>query len=186
MRTFIIGAGASKAYSESPTNCRMPIANDFFQTFNKLNISNDLRVHVGDIINICKEDFKIDVMDFYNLSFNIEEFHSYIEQKLIIQMQEGNIFNNIYYYKAYKQLIFLFTSVINEIQNGPISEVHKNLIFSLNEDDSIITFNWDTLIDRALNEYTDWKTDFGYCIKPEKIYKNKWIKPDVENIKFNK
>lgn len=47
MRTFIIGAGASKAYSESPTNCRMPIANDFFQTFNKLNISNDLRVHVG-------------------------------------------------------------------------------------------------------------------------------------------
>ena len=37
MRTFIIGAGASKAYSESPTNCRMPIANDFFQTFNKLN-----------------------------------------------------------------------------------------------------------------------------------------------------
>ena len=38
MRTFIIGAGASKAYSESPTNCRMPIANDFFQTFNKLNI----------------------------------------------------------------------------------------------------------------------------------------------------
>ena len=125
-------------------------------------------------------------MDFYNLSFNIEEFHSYIEQKLIIQMQEGNIFNNIYYYKAYKQLIFLFTSVINEIQNGPISEVHKNLIFSLNEDDSIITFNWDTLIDRALNEYTDWKTDFGYCIKPEKIYKNKWIKPDVENIKFNK
>jgi len=186
MRTFIIGAGASKAYSESPTNCRMPIANDFFQTFNKLNISNDLRVHVGDIINICKEDFKIDVMDFYNLSFNIEEFHSYIEQKLIIQMQEGNIFNNIYYYKAYKQLIFLFTSVINEIQNGTISEVHKNLIFSLNEDDSIITFNWDTLIDRALNEYTDWKTDFGYCIKPEKIYKNKWIKPDVENIKFNK
>ena len=186
MRTFILGAGASKAYSESPTNCRMPIANDFFQTFNKLNISNDLRVHVGDIINICKEDFKIDVMDFYNLSFDIEEFHSYIEQKLIIQMQEGNIFDNIYYYKAYKQLIFLFTSVINEIQNGPISEVHKNLIFSLNEDDSIITFNWDTLIDRALNEYTDWKTDFGYCIKPEKIYKNKWIKPDVENIKFNK
>ncbi len=56
-------------------------------------------------------------MYFYNLSFDIEEFHSYIEQKLIIQMQEGNIFDNIYYYKAYKQLIFLFTSVINEIQN---------------------------------------------------------------------
>ena len=53
MRTFIIRAGASKAYSESPTNCRIPFANDFFQTFNKLNISDDLRVHVGDIINIC-------------------------------------------------------------------------------------------------------------------------------------
>ena len=97
MRTFIIGAGASKAYSESPTNCRMPIANDFFQTFNKLNISNDLRVHVGDIINICKEDYKIDVMDFYNLSFDIEEFHSYIEQKLYCQTKSYfSKFNSMY------------------------------------------------------------------------------------------
>lgn len=186
MRTFIIGAGASKAYSESPTNCRMPISNDFFQTFNKLDISNDLRVLIGDIINICKEDFDIDVMDFHTFSFDIEEFYTHIEQKLITQMQEGNIFDNIYYYKAYKQLIFLFTSVINEIQNGPISEAHKNLIYSLNENDSIITFNWDTLIDRTLNEYTNWKTDFGYCIKPEKIYRNQWVTAKEEDIKFNK
>ena len=59
MRTFIIGAGASKAYSSSPTNCTMPIANDFFNTFQNLDISNDLWVLIGDIINIGKQDFDI-------------------------------------------------------------------------------------------------------------------------------
>ena len=46
------------------------------------------------------------------------------------------------------------------------------------KNDSIITFNWDTLLDRALSENTNWKTDFGYCLKPEKIYKDQWT--DVE------
>jgi hypothetical protein len=58
MKTFIIGAGASKAYTSSPTGCSMPIANDFFNTFQNLNISSDLRVLIGDIINIGKPGFK--------------------------------------------------------------------------------------------------------------------------------
>ncbi len=178
MRTFIIGAGASKAYSSSPTNCTMPIANDFFNTFQNLDISNDLWVLIGDIINIGKQDFDIDINDFFASSFDIEDFHTHVEKKLLEQMKEDSISNNIYYYKAYLQLIFLYTSIINEIQNGPTSNAHVKLVKSLRKDDSIITFNWDTLIDRALYENTNWKTDFGYCLKPEKIYKDQWT--DVE------
>lgn len=183
MRTFIIGAGASKAYSSSPTNCTMPIANDFFNTFQNLDISDDLWVLIGDIINIAKQDFDIDINDFFTSSFDIEDFHTHVEEKLLEQMKENSIWNNIYYYKAYLQLIFLYTSIINEIQNGPISNAHVKLVKSLRKDDSIITFNWDTLIDRALSEHTNWKTDFGYCLKPEKIYKDQWT--DVENCTHN-
>lgn len=187
MRTFIIGAGASKAYISSPTHCTMPIANDFFGTFQKLNISQDLRVLIGDIINIGKEDFNIDINDFFTSSFDIEDFHTYVEQKLLEQMKTNSIWKNIYYHKAYLQLIFLYTSIINEIQNGPISEAHVKLIKSLKKDDSIITFNWDTLLDRALSEHTNWETDFGYCLKPEKIYKDEWVSPSENNFKeFNK
>lgn len=164
----------------------MPIANGFFKTFQELDISNDLRVLIGDIINIGKQDFNIDINDFFTSSFDIEDFHTHVEQKLLAQMKEGHFTDNIYYYKAYLQLIFLFTSIINEIQNGKTSKVHVKLIKSLNINDSIITFNWDTLIDRALSEHTNWKTDFGYCIKPEKIYKDKWVSPKNGNCDFNK
>ncbi|MFA6188334.1 MAG: hypothetical protein WC680_03545 [Sulfuricurvum sp.] len=186
MRTFIIGAGASKAYSSSPTNCTMPIANDFFNTFQTLDISGDLWVLIGDIINIGKEDFNIDINDFFTSSFDIENFHTHVEKKLLEQMKENSIYKNIYYYKAYLQLIFLYTSIINEIQNGPISDAHVNLVKSLREDDSIITFNWDTLIDRALSEYTSWRTDFGYCLKPEKIYRDQWTEVDKCTNRCNK
>ncbi|MBE0491310.1 MAG: hypothetical protein IBX44_03550 [Sulfurospirillum sp.] len=186
MRTFIIGAGASKAYDLSPTNCTMPIANDFFKTFEKLDISTDLRVLIGDIINIGKNDFGIDFYSFFSSSFDIEDFHTYIEKKLIKQMQEDIIYKNIHYYKAYLQLIFLYTSIINEIQNGPISKAHIQLIKSLRKDDSIITFNWDTLLDRALSEHTHWAADFGYCLTPEKIYRDKWVSPEIKKEDFNK
>ncbi len=83
MRTFILGAGASKAYHLSPTECRMSIANDFFSTFEKLDISADLRVIIGDIINVAQEDLGVHYTDFFKSSFDIEDFHSYIEGKLI-------------------------------------------------------------------------------------------------------
>ena len=35
MNVVLLGAGASKAYSNSPTGRKMPIAKDFFQTLNK-------------------------------------------------------------------------------------------------------------------------------------------------------
>jgi hypothetical protein len=186
MKTFIIGAGASKAYTSSPTGCSMPIANDFFNTFQNLNISSDLRVLIGDIINIGKEDFNINVDNFFSSSFDIEYFHTHVEKKLLKQMKDGSIYENIYYYKAYLQLLFLYTSIINEIQNGDTSEAHVRFVKSLNEDDSIITFNWDTLLDRALSEHTNWKTDFGYCLKPEKIYRNEWSSVKENSCKFNK
>ncbi len=187
MRTFVIGAGASKAYQNSPTNCTMPIANDFFETFTKLDICEDLRVLVGDITNIGKNDFNISIFNFFASGIDIEDFFTHVENKLLKQMEEGKIQDNIYYYKSYLQLIFLFTSIINEIQNGPVSKAHTNLIKSLKKDDTIITFNWDTLLDRALSENTTWKTDFGYCLKPEKIYKNKWVKPiENQHQNFNK
>jgi len=94
MKTYIIGAGASKAYTSSPTGCSMPIANDFFKTFQKLDISSDLRVLIGDIINIGQQDFNININDFFTSSFDIEDFHTYIETKLLEQMKEDSIWKN--------------------------------------------------------------------------------------------
>lgn len=79
------------------------------------------------------------------------------------------------YFKAYTELIFLFTSVLNEIQNGPPSKAHIKLASLLNPEDIILTFNWDTLMDRALTITGDWNCFNGYLVKPLSVYQNQWL-----------
>jgi len=42
--------------------------------------------------------------------------------------------------------------------------------------DTIVTFNWDTLLDRVLQECTDWNPDTGYGVKFRNVLDRKWRK----------
>lgn len=187
MNVIILGAGASKAYNDSPTGQKMPIANDFFKTFHNLDIASNSLVLIGFIINYFAKYRKKEFLDFLNFNEDIEVLHSEVKNKLIDSLMSSNtnyfnkeeMMDNMLHYKAYLEIIFLFTSVINEIQNGPVSKPHLNLIKYLNPEDSIITFNWDTLMDKALNESTDWNTSEGYYVKPSKIHINGWVDADT-------
>lgn len=180
MKIILLGAGASKAYSASVTNVKMPIAKDFFPTFSKLSISENGWVLVGGLINYLKiyKHIKTDE-EFGKLDMDIEILHSEIEQRLndLLKSEEETeqIFSDINLcFKAYTQLIYLFTSVINEIQNGPVSNSHVNLVKLLTAEDVIITFNWDTLVDRALSTEKKWNCFSGYFVKPVSVYQDKW------------
>ncbi|WP_312151026.1 SIR2 family protein [Paenibacillus odorifer] len=175
MKAIILGAGASKAYDGSPTKIRMPVAIDFFKTYNKLEISQNSWVLVGEIINYLNHHHQMKPEEFVNYSTDVEVLHSEIEEKLLHAFNDSQDFVSLREsFKSYNQLVFLFTSVINEIQNGPVSEPHKNLAKLLKKDDVIITFNWDTLMDRALAETTEWTPDAGYFVTPKMIYRNAW------------
>ena len=67
-KVIILGAGASKSYSESKSKVRMPIAKDFFETFRKLKISENPWVLIGHIITYIAERNNADVLDFLNFS----------------------------------------------------------------------------------------------------------------------
>jgi len=179
MNAIILGAGASKSYKESPTGFSMPVAKDFFETFNNLEISRNPWVLIGDILNFGKYEKNIDVSKFFSIGIDIEVFHSEVEEKLlsVLDNYTDDIKKTALYSKAYNQLIFLFSSVVNEIQNGPISIPHTNIANLLTSEDYILTFNWDTLMDRALNEVTNWKVDYGYGLKPKNIFRDGWVPP---------
>ncbi|MDD5569649.1 MAG: SIR2 family protein [Bacteroidales bacterium] len=179
MNLFLLGAGASKSYIDSPTKVKMPIAKDFFKTFHKLRIAENRWVLIGDITNYLKDFHNIPWTGFLTYNEDIEILHSEVEEKLnqLFEKKE-NIFNstdNTLIYKTYIQLIFVFASVINEIQNGPPSASHLNLAKNLTKEDIIITFNWDTLMDRALKQTSNWNADNGYLVKPTKVYRDQWI-----------
>ena len=176
MKTYMVGAGFSKSYEKSPTLLKMPLANEIFKTYNQLNISSNPNILVGDIISYVGQFYNISPIEFIDFNMNIEDLHSEIEEKLSIALSQNNFVDKIIFYRVYNQLVFLFTSVINEIQNGPTSKAHLNLINTIEDGDSIITFNWDTLIDRALIEKTNWNIDTGYLVQPHMIYRDKWEK----------
>ena len=186
MNVLVLGAGASKSYSDSPTGERMPIANDFFNVFTKLAISENPFVIIGAIVNYIEKKKKIAIAEYFSGKNSIEEFHSEVERDFIQTLKRENLAEFYLPQKANSELIFLFASVINEIQNGPISKPHCNLAKLLSPKDAIVTFNWDTLMDRALNQTTEWSTDNGYFVVPKRIYRDGWVPPRTNSEKHDK
>lgn len=156
----------------------MPIACDFFDTFDKLDISQNLWVLQGQINLYVMEKYGVDPYTYFRSGIDIEDFHSSIEFDLQDALAKNNKFESTFLQMSYNELVYLFASVINEIQNGPISKPHLKLAKNLSKDDVIATFNWDTLIERALEEEMSWTTDRGYGFSPKSIYRNGWSSPE--------
>jgi hypothetical protein len=179
MRVYLLGAGASKAYSESPTGQRMPIARDFFETFHELSISQNPWVLLEGLIGYLEHEKGVpSAYEYLSSGIDIEALHSEIEVERNRRFAESrDTLHSYYSYRAYNELVFLFASVLNEIQNGPISEAHMRLAKSLAPEDAVITFNWDTLADRALAATTAWRPDWGYAVIPNEVFEDQWRAP---------
>lgn len=179
MNVIILGAGASKSYQDSKTKERMPIATDVFSTFNRLEISKNTWVLVGYILNYLERFHGLKYNDFRYYNEDIEKLHSEIESRLIEAFKYSkdgfHDTDSLMTCNAYVQLIFLFNSVINEIQNGSVSKPHIKLAQKLSSTDIILTFNWDTLMDRALEQEMNWTCDNGYFVTPNLIFRNEWV-----------
>ncbi|MFC4172467.1 hypothetical protein ACFOYU_10385 [Microvirga sp. GCM10011540] len=174
MKVFLLGAGASKSYGGSPTGQRMPIAHDFFQTFDRLDISANPWVLQEGLLGYLLEKGVPDPGEHLRSGLDIEALHSEIEAARDEAMRTGDPMAWYYSYRAYNELVFLFASVINEIQNGPVSEPHRGIARLLGPDDAVLTFNWDTLMDRALATETSWRVDWGYGVTPHGIFGDGW------------
>lgn len=181
MKAYLLGAGASRSYDLSPTGERMPLARNVFETFSRLDISSNQWVLIGDVINHVSESRNIPPEAFGTFNGDIEEVFSEAEEKLLTAIEKGQNIEIILASRVINQLIFLFASIVNEIQNGPISEAHQNLARTLSSNDRVLTFNWDTLMDRALMAETSWRTDFGYLVMPHLIHRNGWSSPDSQS-----
>lgn len=154
----------------------MPIARDFFQTFSALPLSTHPWVLQGAIYNYLERFRGVDPSRYLSGGIDIEELHSEIlDAVLAVQPQTTDRFQLQH---AHLQMVFIFACAVNAIQNGPVSTTHVALAQRLTAEDTVVTFNWDTLMDRALAETTPWKVDFGYSVRPRKIYSEGWRAPD--------
>lgn len=184
MKVVLLGAGASKSYSNSPTGLKMPIAEDFFETFEALPISNNTWVLKEGLIGYLLKEKGISIeesSEYLKSGINIETLHSEIEAGLINLIDSNQSPFSSFHYRAYNELVFIFSCTINSIQNGPVSINHCRIAKLLSRNDTVITFNWDTLMDRALAKETNWQTDWGYSFLAKKIFRNSWQKSYDKN-----
>jgi len=178
VRVYLLGAGASKAYDQSPTGQRMPLARDFFETFDQLDISANPWVLIEGLIGYIEEIHgRGSAFSYLRSGIDIEDLHSEIEQARDAALAAEDVERWYFPYRAYNELVFLFSAVLNEIQNGPVSRPHVRLVQQLDPEDVVITFNWDTLLDRALFEETSWRPDWGYGVSPHKLFNDGWREP---------
>lgn len=183
MRVILLGAGASKSYDSSPTGKRMPIARDFFPTFFSLDIADNPWALRHGLIFYLQHECGIDDPDEYLMSgVDIEAIHSEIALKLDEVAREPNSINRIVSANPYIQLIFLFATTLNEIANGPVSQSHLDLARFVDSGDVIMTFNWDTLMERALMETESWCVDDGYGVKPHSVFRDGWADPAMPSL----
>ena len=181
MRAFLLGAGASHAYVDSPSGVRPPLARGFFEAYCALPLSQDLHVLVGFTVNYVRDTRSLDPVNFCSWNENIEDFLSEIDSQLsdASRLESMDFGDLVTYSRAYDEMIFLFSSVLNEIQNGPVSPQYSAFVSLLEPTDSLITFNWDTMLDRALYESGRWTPDSGYLLDFEALYENGWRKPST-------
>ncbi len=56
----------------------------------------------------------------------------------------------ISYAMVFNNMTFIFANVLNEAQNGCSLSVYRAILELCGPNDTFATFNWDTLLDRAL------------------------------------
>ncbi len=179
MRAFLFGAGASHSYSQSPTGVCPPLARGLFDAFHQLDIAADPHVRIGDIVCYVRDTRNVDATVFGAWNEDIEAFLSEVED-LISRPEDVrslDIGEKHRFSRVYDQSIFLFCSVLNEIQNGPVCRNYSRLVSQLDAGDVLITFNWDTLLDRALSESGGWRPQDGYGMTFNGFYDNGWCQP---------
>ena len=189
---IFIGAGASHHYGMNERGVKVPLANGFFDAFHSLPTSEGFRADVGPLINYVFYSRGIKPAEISTLRENIEDFMTSIEQELEnlrekknsgAELSEDEVKKGMNAAAAFNNMAFIFANVINESQNGPSCTAYHELLKFCSPQDTFITFNWDTLLDRALADSGCWSPNNGYGISFDLILDGSWkIEMDMSNV----
>lgn len=184
---WMFGAGASHHYNLNPAAVPVPLANDFFSAFNLLPTSQGFHAHVGPLISHLTHYRGIKPDKVPEWKENIEDFMTSIESELNdVRRQKNNgtlgqkdLLRAFSLAAVFVNMNFIFANVINEAQNGSSESAYRYLLQVCGPSDTFITFNWDTLLDRALADTGGWTPNDGYGISFSRALDSTW-KQSVE------
>lgn len=192
MKTFILGAGCSRNYSEGVTQIsglKPPLDRDFFKMAKKVITSNPGYSWIYSIDHLTR-----DIESFYGVKYD-NELEVLDDSRLsletvftLFQMRDALFESNFTQFgvnrslgtseRRISMLIQLIAMTIDEALRGPICRKHQRLSQLLEKNDYVINFNYDILMDLALRKNETFN-DQSYLLNFHKIYDGEeWVTPE--------
>jgi hypothetical protein len=182
-KTFwLFGAGASCHYNLNAFGVRVPLANGFFEAFNNLPTSQGFHANVGPFVSFLEHYRGVPPLEVARWNENIEEFMTSIEEGLEAlkiaaserEFTRAERERSISFSQVFNNMPFIFANVLNEAQNGPSMSLYRSILEVCGPNDTFATFNWDTLLDRALADTGGWTPNSGYGLDFRAVLDGSW------------
>ncbi len=192
-KTFwLFGAGASHHYSLNAFGVPVPLASGFFRAYHQLPISQGFDSYVGPLNNFLQEYRGVTPETVGEFDENIEAFMTSVESELELIREtardhhlSGDEFAHaISYAMVFTNMNFIFANVLNEAQNGPSMSLYRAILELCGPNDLFVTFNWDTLLDRALLDTGGWNPNTGYGLTFRAVLDGSWKNAFEGDAKF--
>lgn len=188
---WLFGAGASHHYDLNNRAVAVPLADGFFEAFHALPTAGGLHAYIGPFISFLRDYRGVPPDRVVEWRENVEDFMTSIEdglERLRVRKRNQKTLSNedkaefFSFATVFANMNFILASVVNESQNGPSESAYHYLLDFCGPDDAFITFNWDTLLDRALVDSGGWSPNEGYGLRFAAALDSTW-KRTVEGVR---
>jgi hypothetical protein len=182
-KTFwLFGAGASHHYSLNSFGEAVPLASGFIRAYHRLPTSQGFHAHVGPFTNFLQEYRGVTPETVNDFDENIETFMTSVESELEVlreiargrRLSEDEFGRAVSYATVFTNMNFIFANVLNEAQNGAPATLYRAILDLCGPNDLFATFNWDTLLDRALLDTGGWNPNTGYGLAFRAVLDGSW------------
>lgn len=181
---WLFGAGASRHYGLNLYGVNMPLARDFFSAMHKLPTAHGLHAHIGPLLAYLHQYRGVHPIDAIEWSEDIEEFMTSVERELAElgdkkrkgQLTDEDREKSISLSTVFNNMTFILANVLNEAQDGSSHSAYSELLTFCSPEDTFITFNWDTLLDKALAMSGAWNPNDGYGVCFSAVFDGCWRK----------
>lgn len=180
-RLYILGAGASASSQCGEVRC--PTTTEFFICAFKLGLFDRYNKQdmMRPLFDYIRREFGIKKADLKHSHLNIEEVMTHIDNSIqdFFEHQQYRIYGQKRRGKrrfttlsVRFQAVSFIGHVLLEITNNRLCTLHQRLANNLSDGDTVISFNYDLLMDTALMSTRRWSPNLGYGLQFKAIISN--------------